>query len=344
MTATASGVAVPGPLSAKGRVWRIADADPNAVRRMMTVADLPEPAARVLVGRGVAPEEAEALLRPKLRALTPDPSTLIDLDLAAARLADAVERAETVGVLTDYDVDGATSAALLIRLLRALGVATALEAPDRIRDGYGPNIGALRRLRDGGATLVVCLDCGATAHEPLAAAAAEDIPVIVVDHHQADGPPPPALAVVNPNRPDDRSGMGALAAVGVTFLLGVGLLRALRGRGAFGEGRPEPDLKALLDLVALGTVADVVPLLGLNRAFVAQGLKVMAAGGNPGIAALMAAAAVDGPPDAATCGYTLGPRVNAGGRVGRADAGTRLLIAEDAEEAAALAALLDADN
>lgn len=329
-------------LSVTGRAWRIAPADAALTARLAAAHGLPEPAARLLAARGIA--EPERFLKPTLRALLPDPSTLRDMDKAAARLAEAVRAGETVGVLTDYDVDGATSAAVIIRTLEALGAKTALQVPDRLVDGYGPNLGALRRLRDEGASVSLCLDCGATAHAALTAANDEGMAIIVIDHHKADGPPPPALAVVNPNRPDDESGMGGLAAVGVTFLACVALVRALRAAAWFGVERPEPDLMALLDLVALGTVADVVPLLGLNRAFVAQGLKVMADTAHPGLDALMRVSGVSGPPETQSLGYRLGPRINAGGRVGRADHGARLLLAADRPEAEALALALDADN
>jgi single-stranded-DNA-specific exonuclease len=282
-------------------------------------------------------------LAPTLRALLPDPSTLIDMDVAAARLARAVRDGETVGVFGDYDVDGACSAALVTQLLRGLGLVVHTHIPDRATEGYGPNEAALCGLADKGASLIVCVDCGTAAHEtfPCLLGRAE---VIVLDHHKAEGPPPPILATVNPNRLDCASGQGTLCATGIAFLTAVALLRHLRRDGIFGEQRGEPDLMALLDLVALATVCDVMPLTGLNRAFVGQGLRVMARGGRPGIAALLEVAQAKGVPSTFTCGFALGPRINAGGRVADAGLGLRLLLTEDAEEAREIAELLDSVN
>ncbi len=329
--------------SATGRRW----VGPSpAVERLgqaiAQAAEVPEIVGRVLAARGVAPDAAGAYLAPRLRELMPDPSTLADMDAAAERLADAVTRGERIALFGDYDVDGGASVALLEDWLAELGLAATPYIPDRIGEGYGPNPSAMRELgrRHG---LVLCLDCGSGSVEPVAAARAAGADVIVVDHHLAEGPLAPALAVVNPNRPDCGSGLGALSAAGVAFLLLVAANRALRRRGAF-RARPEPDLMARLDLVALATVADVAPLTGLNRAFVRQGLAVLARRGRPGLAALADVAGLTAPPTARDLGYALGPRINAGGRIGEADLGRRLLATRCPREAAALAARLDALN
>ena len=300
---------------------------------------------QLLLARGVAREALAAHRAPTIRDFMPDPSIFRDMDRAAARLADAVETGEAVTVFGDYDVDGATSAALLIRLLRTLGLAPRAYIPDRLLEGYGPSADALVRLKTEGASLAVTVDCGAMAHEALAAARAAGLDVIVCDHHKCAAELPLAHAVVNPNRLDEAEGAahGHLAAVGVAFLLGAALLRTLRGRGFF-AARPEPRLIELLDLVALGTVADVAALHGLNRAFVAQGLKVMAQQRNAGLVALARAARLKRATTASDLGFALGPRINAGGRVGRSDLGVRLLVTEDADEAQAIAEELDRLN
>jgi single-stranded-DNA-specific exonuclease len=301
---------------------------------------------QLLLARGVARDEVERHRAPTIRGFMPDPSIFRDMDRAAERLADAVDAGEAITVFGDYDVDGATSAALLIRLLRALGTTPGYYIPDRLMEGYGPSGAALLGLGAAGTRLVVTVDCGAQAHEALAQAREAGIDVIVVDHHKCTAELPPALALVNPNRLDeagDAAAHGHLAAVGVAFLLGAALVRTLRRRGAF-AARPEPRLVDLLDLVALGTVADVASLRGLNRAFVAQGLKVLASGRNIGLAALLSAARVERRPTATELGFALGPRINAGGRVGRSDLGVRLLTTEDPAEAAEIAAELDRLN
>ena len=283
---------------------------------------------QLLMGRGVAREELVRHRSPNLREFLPDPSIFRDMDAAADRLAQAVLAAEKVTVFGDYDVDGATSAALLIRLLRALGHDAEHYIPDRLLEGYGPSGEALVRLGETGSSLVVTVDCGAMAYEALAAAHDAGIDVIVVDHHKCAAELPRALALVNPNRLDEcdeAAAHGHLAAVGVAFLLAVALVRTLRARGQF-EGRLEPDLIALLDLVALGTVADVAAIRGLNRAFVAQGLKVMAHRRNVGMSALIDASRLGRAPSCSDCGFALGPRINAGGRVGEATLGVRLLL------------------
>lgn len=301
--------------------------------------------AGLLLARGCPPDDLEAHRAPTLRGFMPDPSMFRDMDVAAARLADAAERGEAVTIFGDYDVDGATSAALLIRLLRELGLTPAAYIPDRLMEGYGPSGAALVKIAEGGASLIVTVDCGAQAFEALAMAKAAGVDVIVVDHHQCAATLPMAHAVVNPNRLDEGEGAahGHLAAVGVAFLLGAALLRDLRGRGYF-AARPEPRLIDLLDLVALGTVADVAALRGLNRAFVAQGLKVMGAGRNVGLQALLAASRLKRAPQCSDLGFALGPRINAGGRVGKSDLGVRLLTTEDPQEAADIAEQLNQLN
>jgi len=329
--------------SLTGRAWVSRLADDRLALAISQREGLPEIVARVLAGRGVAPEDCAAYLNPSLKNLLPDPSSLLDMDAAARRAAEAIMRGEKVAVFGDYDVDGATSSALLKRFFKAVGHDIRIYIPDRIREGYGPNAPALMELRDDGYKLVVTVDCGTMAHKVLGLAADAGIEIIVIDHHQAEPALPPALALVNPNRLDDTSGQGTLAAVGVAFLFLVAINRALRDGGWYAT-HDEPDLLALLDLVALGTVCDVVPLVGLNRAYVAQGLRVLARRGNVGLKALADVSRLEGTPAAYHLGFLLGPRVNAGGRVGRADLGARLLTTSDADEAAAIAGELDRLN
>jgi single-stranded-DNA-specific exonuclease len=301
---------------------------------------------QLLMARGVVREELERHRQPTIRGFMPDPSVFRDMDKAADRLADAVEAGEAVTVFGDYDVDGATSAALLVRLLRGLGSDPRAYIPDRLMEGYGPSGEALVRLTQEGARLIVTVDCGAQAFEALEMARGAHVDVIVVDHHKCASALPVAYALVNPNRLDEAeeaAAHGHLAAVGMCFLLGAALLRTLRARGFFAS-REEPKLIDLLDLVALGTVADVAQLRGLNRAFVAQGLKVMARRANVGLAALAEAARLVRAPTCTDLGFALGPRINAGGRVGKSDLGVRLLTTEDPEEARGIAAELDRLN
>lgn len=301
---------------------------------------------QLLLSRGCAREEIDAHRAPTIRHFMPDPSIFQDMDKAASRIADAVQKGEKVTVYGDYDVDGATSAALLIRLLGALGLEAGYYIPDRLMEGYGPGGPALVELARQGSTLIITVDCGAMAFEALGMARDAGVDVIVVDHHKCAAELPPALALVNPNRLDEKpqaAAYGHLAAVGVAFLLGAALIRELRGRGWF-TARPEPGLMALLDLVALGTVADVAQLRGLNRAFVAQGLRVMAKEGNGGLVALAQASRLTRAPLCHDLGFALGPRINAGGRVGKSDLGVRLLTTRDAEEARQIAAELDQFN
>ena len=300
----------------------------------------------LLLARGVAREDLARHRDPRIRDFLPDPSCFRDMDIGAARLADAVERNETVAIFGDYDVDGATSAALLALLLRRLGAEPMIYIPDRLMEGYGPSGKALVELRKRGAAVAICVDCGAQAFEALAEAKAAALEVIVVDHHQCSTALPVALAMINPNRLDESSDgalHGHLAAVGMAFLLAVAVVRELRSRGHFAE-QPEPQILDLLDLVALGTVADVARLKGLNRAFVTQGLKVMAGRQNIGMAALIEAARLTKDPSCRDLGFALGPRINAGGRVGKSDLGVRLLTATNAEEARTIAVELDRLN
>jgi single-stranded-DNA-specific exonuclease len=330
--------------SITGRRWKARLEDERAALALSQRMNLPEIVGRVLAARGVGPDEVETFLNPTLRALLPDPSHLRDMDVAVERLVRAITRGETVGVFGDYDVDGATSAALIARFFKAIGRSVQVYVPDRLREGYGPNVNGLQQLKAAGASVVLTVDCGTTAFAALAEAKALGLDVIVVDHHVAEPGLPEALAVVNPNRFDETSLHRQLAAVGVAFLLVVALNRALRDAHWYGEGHAEPDLMAWLDLVALGTVCDVVPLTGANRALVTQGLKVMARRSNAGLVALADVARLDERPDAYHAGFIFGPRVNAGGRVGEAGLGARLLASDDAAEARAIAVRLDQFN
>ena len=302
---------------------------------------------QLLLTRGVAEDDLARHAQPTLRGFLPDPSIFRDMDTAATRLAHSVMTGERVTIYGDYDVDGATSAALLVELLRQLGLDAGYYIPDRLLEGYGPSGEALVRLAEDGSQLIVTVDCGAMAHEALGMARDVGVDVIVVDHHKCSPDLPPATALVNPNRLDESdlgAAHGHLAAVGVAFLLGVALVRSLRGKGWFAQGRAEPDLMGLLDLVALGTVADVAALHGLNRAFVAQGLKVLARRERIGMAALMDASRLTRAPQCSDLGFALGPRINAGGRIGESTLGVRLLTTTDPEEARAIAAQLSQLN
>ncbi len=330
--------------SACGRRWRWRGGDSRAGQEIAERLGLPEIVGRLLAQRGIDFDHASGFLTPRLRDQLPDPAHLRDMEVAAARLVRAIRDGETIAVFGDYDVDGATSAALLTRFFTAIGARSRIYVPDRLREGYGPNSAALLRLRSEGVRLVVTLDCGTNAHLALADAAENGLDIIVVDHHVAEPLLPRAVAVLNPNRLDEASPHGSLAAVGVAFLLVVAVNRALRAAGWYRGSRVEPDLLGWLDLVALGTVCDVVPLVGLNRALVAQGIKVARRRANPGIAALAAVASVTDPLDAHHLGFVLGPRVNAGGRVGAADLGARLLATDDPGLAAELAQRLDGYN
>ena len=303
-------------------------------------------ADELLMARGVTRDDLARHRDPKIRDFLPDPSCFRDMDIGARRLADAIQHGETIAIFGDYDVDGATSAALLVLLLRRVGVEPMVYIPDRLMEGYGPSGKALVELKAKGANVAICVDCGAQAFDALKDAQAANLDVIVVDHHQCASLLPVAHAMINPNRLDETSdgaAHGHLAAVGMAFLLGVALIRELRGRGFF-ETLAEPKIIDLLDLVALGTVADVARLKSLNRAFVTQGLRVMAARQNIGLSALAEAARLVKPPSCRDLGFALGPRINAGGRVGKSDLGVRLLTCSDPEEARILAAELDRLN
>ena len=332
--------------SATRRAWRDR-LDERGAARALAIAqrhDLPELLARIIAGRNIEADAVAAFLDPTIKHAMPDPHVLTAMKEAAERIADAVTRGESVAIFGDYDVDGATSAALLARYLRQCGLAPLIHIPDRLFEGYGPNVEAVRALAERGATLLVCVDCGTTSIDPLVEAKKLGLDTVVIDHHQADEELPPAVAIVNPNRRDDLSGLGHLAAVGLTFMTVVALNRVLRGRGFWQAGRSEPDLLALLDDVALGTVADVVPLIGLNRAFVAKGLIALRRRERAGHVSLMDVARLTGPPEAWHLGFLLGPRINAGGRIGRADLGVKLLLEDDPIEAAKIAGELDRLN
>ncbi len=329
--------------SATGRRW--VGPEPEVERLGLAIAqtmDLPEIVGRVLAARGVTPETAEDYLNPTLRALMPDPCVLAGMDTAAMRLASAVINGERIAVFGDYDVDGGASVALLCNWLGQLGRQATPYIPDRIDEGYGPNVPAMEALGSSH-DLVICVDCGTLSFEPVAAARAAGADVIIADHHLAQEELPDALAVVNPNRQDDDSGLGYLCAAGVVFLALVATNRELRQQGWFGA-KAEPDLMALLDLVAVATVADVAPLIGLNRALVRQGVGVLARRQRPGLAALADVAGLRAPPTSRDLGFALGPRINAGGRVGKADLGQRLLTTADPHEATALAEQLNRLN
>ena len=322
--------------------WRLSDE-----RRALAISQrhgLPELLGRVLAARGVELPDVEEFLSPRLRDLLPDPSHLLDMDRAAARIVEAISAGERIGVIADYDVDGAASASLLVRFFAATGREIAVYVPDRLEEGYGPNAPAFMKLKNAGVSVVITVDCGTTAFGPLEAASEAGLDVIVVDHHVSEPRLPEALAVINPNRLDEESPVGQLCAAGVTFLLVVAVNRALREAWWYGEGHDEPDLMDWLDLVALATVADVVPLKGLNRAFVRRGLAVMARRRNQGLASLADMAKIKSAPDAWHLGFVFGPRVNAGGRVGEAGLGVRLLTTNDRDEAGAIAVRLDEYN
>jgi single-stranded-DNA-specific exonuclease len=329
--------------SITGQKWQWRSGDVDARDPGFQPDDL---VTQLLMARGVPRDDIERHRDPTIRGFMPDPSLFQDMDRAAERLADAVEGREAITVYGDYDVDGATSAALLIRLLRDLGLDAGHYIPDRLMEGYGPSGEALVRIGTSGSRLIVTVDCGAMAYDALAQAKAAGLEVIVVDHHKCAAELPSAFALVNPNRLDENdeaASHGHLAAVGVAFLLAAAIVRLLRSRGYFAD-RAEPKLMDLLDIVALGTVADVAQLRGLNRAFVAQGLKVMAGRRNVGLSALIEASRLNRAPICSDLGFALGPRINAGGRVGKSDLGVRLLTTEDREEARAIAAELDRLN
>ena len=332
--------------SLTGKLWRDR-LDTRGTARALAIAQryqLPEMLARVIAGRDIALDAVDDFLDPTIRKLMPDPFSVTQMEAAAKRLADAAQRGEQVAIFGDYDVDGATSAALLTWHLRHCGLDPLIHIPDRIFEGYGPNSDAIKMLAGKGATLLVTVDCGTTSLEPLAEAKRLGMSVVVIDHHQCGDELPDVEALVNPNRPDDLSGLGHLAAVGLVLVTLVALNRELRQRGFWTAEMPEPDLLGMLHHVALGTVADVAPLIGLNRAFVAKGLIALRRRDHVGHTALMDVARLNGPPEAWHLGFLLGPRINAGGRIGRADLGVRLLLEGDVSEAERIAAELDRLN
>ncbi len=330
--------------SVSGQRWvsRLGQAGENRALAMAQLHGIPELIARVLAGRGVAVEDAPAFLDPTIRSLMPDPSTLTECDKAATRIAQAAMRGEQVAIFGDYDVDGAASSALLYRFLTHFGVKATIYIPDRIFEGYGPNPAAIGQLIDNGAQLIVTVDCGSTSHESLAVAAERGIDVVVIDHHQVTHELPVAHALVNPNREDDLSGQGHLCAAGVVFLVLVATLRVLKEAGHPAAGTI--DLLSFLDLVALATVCDVVPLKGLNRAYVVKGLIAARHQKNAGLAALLKVAGLNGPVTPYHLGFLIGPRINAGGRISDAALGSRLLTLDDPIQASEIAERLDGLN
>lgn len=324
--------------SVLGRKW-VARADEAAIEAVQQNSGLDRTRSALLAGRNIAGSEAQAFLNPRLKTDLPDPSSLTDMDEAASYILDAIQADQAVTLFSDYDVDGGTSAAQMIRWGRGVGYEFGLHVPDRVRDGYGPSRQAFEKLKSEGAELVITLDCGAAAHEALHAAAEIDLPVVVIDHHLMDGLPP-AKAIVNPNRPDDESGLGHLAAAGVTFMLIVALNREAKQRGL----NPSLDIRELLALTALGTVCDVVPMVGLNRTFVRQGLTVMGRQKIAGLNALAAVSEAEPPYSSYHAGFVLGPRINAGGRIGQSEMGADLLSTDDLALAHSHAVTLDRLN
>lgn len=329
--------------SVKGAKWLMRDADERMVLAFSQKIDLPEILARILVARSVELDNAEDFLNPTLKNSLPDPFHLLDMEKAAERLSEAVIKGEEIAVFGDYDVDGATSSSLLKRFFREIGNEPVIYIPDRITEGYGPNTEALLYLKEHGIDVCVTVDCGTLSFEPLAEAKKAGLDIVVIDHHLGAEQLPEACAVVNPNRLDETSEHRHLAAVGVAFLLAVAVNSKLREKGWY-KNHAEPDLLSLLDIVALGTVCDVVPLKGVNRAFVTQGIKVMRKRENIGLKALANIAHIDDSPNAYHLGFALGPRINAGGRVGKSDLGARLLSTEDVDEAYDIARELDRLN
>ena len=330
--------------SLSGRAWRQRPAEASVVRAHMQTLGLEEPMARALAARGVEAEAGADFLTPTLRALFPDPSSFMDMDLAAGAVVDALQSGASIHVFADYDVDGASSAALLVRWFRTFETDLPIYVPDRLTEGYGPSARAFDTLKARGADLVITVDCGAAANEAVAHAAAIGLKVVVIDHHMMREEPPACLAVVNPNRPGCNSGQGNLAAAGVVFVLLAALNREARKRGLF-EGRTEPDIRQWLDLAAMGAICDVTGLTGFNRALTSLGLGVMSHWRNPGLYALMAAAGAEtGPAKSNHAGFILGPRINAGGRIGKSDLGARLLSTDDPDEARMLSIAVAASS
>jgi single-stranded-DNA-specific exonuclease len=330
--------------SAKSQRWQARLLDTRSAEAIAQRLELPEIVARVMAARGVGLEEAEAFLNPTLRGLMPPPSTVRDMEKGASRLAMAIIAGERIGIISDYDVDGVSSAAIMLRFLRAVGSDAAVHIPDRISEGYGPSQMAVSKLAEQGTQLLLTLDCGVMSHDPLAHAADLGLQAIIVDHHQAGDELPQARAVINPNRQDDTSGLGYLCAAGVVMMLVAATNKELRLRGYYNDQRPEPNMLQWLELVALATICDVVPLKGLNRAYVTQGLKIMARRENLGLAALADVGGLKRRPDVYALGFILGPRLNAAGRIGHADAALALLMEANKGEAHNRARALDDMN
>lgn len=331
--------------SVTGQFWqeRLDDQTRNIALEIAQSRDLPELIARVLAGRGVVTDEVETFLEPSIRDLMPDPSTITGMETAVERICAAIRGKERIAIFGDYDVDGAASSALLYKFLAHHGLTAEIYIPDRIFEGYGPNSAAILDLGSKGATLIIAVDCGSTSFDALKEANRIGVDVVVLDHHQVGTELPPAIEIVNPNRQDDLSGLGYLCAAGVVFMTLVACVRTLRDSKWYGPTEP-PDLLKLLDIVALATICDVVPLKGLNRAFVLKGLAVMRQMGNTGLAALAEIARMSGPPTTYHLGFLLGPRINAGGRIGDAGLGARLLTNDDPVEARELAGQLEVLN
>ena len=323
--------------------WRTPAVNEDHIARMVQAHGLPEIVARLLVARDITPDMVESFMTPRLSRDFPDPFKLKDMRVAAEFMADAVESGRKIALFADFDVDGATSTGILARFFRALGVDVPFYIPDRMAEGYGPNINALKKLRADGADLVLMADCGTTAFDVVAQGRALGLDIVILDHHEAEEKLPEATFTINPKRKDDESGYDMMAACGISFMLCVAVNSVLRDRGYFSD-RAEPDLKALMDILALGTVCDMVPLVGPNRLFVRTGFDQMTHQPNTGIAALLQVAGVKTAPDTYTCGFILGPRINAGGRIHKADLGARLLTTDDAEDAKNIAWTLNDCN
>jgi single-stranded-DNA-specific exonuclease len=330
--------------SASGRSWHARPVNERAAQAISQQHDLPETLGRVLAARDVALDDVETYLNPTIRRLMPQPAALADMEKGAERLADAIMAGEPIGIISDYDVDGVSSAALVMRFLRAVGSDARVHIPDRLSEGYGPSAAAVTDLAAKGTKLLITLDCGVLAHDPLAHAAELGLDAIIVDHHQAGETLPSATAVINPNRHDDLSGTGYLCACGVAMILIAAVNRILRQRGWYNAARPEPNMLQWLELVALATVCDVVPLKGLNRAYVTQGLKIMARRENPGLAALADAARLKRRPNAYALAFLLGPRLNAAGRIGHARLALELLLTPERGRATEIATELETLN
>ncbi len=330
--------------SIKGFQWLVRPFNSRSTLALSQKHDIPDILARILSTRGIGIESIEDFLSPKIRNQMPNPSVLLDMDIATERIISAVTNKESIAIFGDYDVDGATSSALLMRFFRSIGILPEIYIPDRIKEGYGPNTPAIHSLAKKGVKVIITVDCGISSFEPIGEAKKAGVDVIVIDHHASGPDLPDALAIVNPNRIDEVSDLKTLAAVGVTYLFVVAISRGLRKLNWFNEKYPEPNILQWLDLVALGTICDVVSLTGFNRTMVTQGLKIMAMRRNQGIAAISDVAGITGPPSAYHAGFLIGPRVNAGGRVGRSNLSAKILSTSDTSEAKILADELEIYN